>query len=140
MQLKVPKNSDKYFWTAHAVFKMRQYGLSEQKIRHVIKSPFRKEEGIVKNTVAVMQPVSVKNILGKPVWKQEIWTMYQIKVKSLKSHAYRQAGKVESEISYEPKTKNQKPVKIISAWRYPGVSPKKNPIPEDILTEIGSLI
>ena len=27
-------------------------------------------------------------------------------------------------------------IKIISAWRYPGVSPKNNPIPDDILREI----
>jgi hypothetical protein len=31
-------------------------------------------------------------------------------------------------------------IKIISAWRYPGKSPKNNPIPEEILNEIKSLI
>lgn len=44
---KIPKNSDKYFWTTHSIYKMRQYGLSEQKIRSVIRNPQRKEEGIV---------------------------------------------------------------------------------------------
>jgi len=33
-----------------------------------------------------------------------------------------------------------KKLKIISAWRYPGKSPKNNPIPEEILKEIRSLI
>jgi len=63
---------------------MRQYGLSEQKIRNVIKSPLRKEEGIVKNTIAVMQPVNPKIINNKKVWKQEVWVMYQIKSRKYK--------------------------------------------------------
>lgn len=35
-----------------------------------------------------------------------------------------------------------KKIKIISAWRYPGISPvnKPIPIPEDILEELGKLI
>lgn len=107
---------------------MRQYGLSEQKVRSVLRKPFRVEEGIVKNTIAVMIPASAKASAGKPAfsqfstgdpseqldkpnWKGEIWVMYQLR-----------------------KIKKQK--KIISAWRYPGVSPKNNPIPEDILREV----
>ena len=31
---------------------------------------------------------------------------------------------------------NQSELKIISAWRYPGVSPERDPIPADILREI----
>ncbi len=109
---------DKYFWTEHAKFKLKQYGLSEQRIRRVIRSPYRKEEGIVKNTVAVMQPQSSKKVDGKEFWKQEIWAMYQKERKTKKLSLI--PGKF----------------KIISAWRYPGVSPKNNPIPEDILQEI----
>jgi hypothetical protein len=30
--------------------------------------------------------------------------------------------------------------KIISAWRYPGVSPKRNAIPEEIMDEVKDLI
>lgn len=33
-----------------------------------------------------------------------------------------------------------KSLKIISAWRYPGVSPQKNPIPGDILAEIEDML
>jgi len=121
---KIPKNSDKYQWTTHSVYKMQQYGLSEQKIRSVIRSPFRKEEGIVKNTVAVMQPVSPKLDGKKKIWKQEIWTMYQTK----------KQGKKEIKNIF-----NKSQIKIISAWRYPGVSPERNPIPEEILREIANL-
>jgi len=129
------KNTDKYFWTTHSIYKMRQYGLGEQKIRHVIKSPFRKEEGIVKNTVAVMQPVNPKTDGKKKVWKQEIWVMYQT----------RKAGNSKIQISNNKQIQNSKfkiqnfvnqQIRIISAWRYPGISPKRNPIPEEILREI----
>jgi hypothetical protein len=124
MQLKIPKNSDKYFWTLHVIEKMRFYGLSEQKILGVIRRPKRKEEGIVKNTVAVMQPVSPKiDKNGKTVWKTEIWAMYQIK-------------KNKKDLSELQNLLFKEQLKIISAWRYPGVSPEKNPIPEDILREI----
>jgi hypothetical protein len=68
-----------------------------------------------------MQPISPKIINNKIVWKQEVWAMYQ---KNLKSKI--------------PNLKTGQ-VKIISAWRYPGVSPKKNPIPENILEEIENL-
>jgi hypothetical protein len=111
-----------YIFTLHAQYKMKQYGLSEQRVRSVIRNPKRKEEGIVPRTVAVMQPVSPKKIdgkltrLGGEVWKQEIWVMYQNSVK-------------------------QK-IRIISAWRYPGMSPKRHPIPEEILRELeeGSIL
>ena len=33
-----------------------------------------------------------------------------------------------------------KQIKIISAWRYPGKSPERNPIPPDILREIKSIL
>lgn len=108
MQFRIPKNTKQFFWTKHVLEKMRYYGLSEQKVLGVINRPIRKEEGIVKNTIAVMQPISPKIKDGKKVWKQEVWAMYQEKAKARK---------------------------IISAWRYPGVSPKKNPIPEEILRE-----
>jgi len=49
-----PKNSEKYYWTEHAKYKMKYYGLSAQKILGVIRSSKRKEDGIVKNTIAVM--------------------------------------------------------------------------------------
>jgi hypothetical protein len=134
MQLKPPKNTEKYFWTQHAIYKLRQYGLSAQRVIRVINNPQRKEEGIVPKTVAVMQPASVRNKNGKKFWSQEIWAMYQVsasgrKVKSEKLKAQGEFGNLIS----------TKQLKIISAWRYPGVSPKKDPIPEEILREISEL-
>ncbi|MEI7621348.1 MAG: hypothetical protein WCJ51_02320 [Candidatus Moraniibacteriota bacterium] len=142
MQWKTPKNTDKYYWTAHVAEKMHYYGLSEQKVLGVIRKPKRTETGIAKDTVAVMLPVgAIKKGKAKPKWgrpsfgdfqseqesteeekeswNQEIWVMYQ--------------AKPESEI----KNLKLKKLTIISAWRYPGMSPKNNPIPEEIWRELG---
>lgn len=126
MQFKKSKKTDKYFWTQHALFKMGYYNLSQQRVARVIKSPQRIEEGIVENTVAVMQPTSLNSKNGKKTWSSEIWAMYQIKSSKLKAE-----GKIDL-------LNNQKQFKIISAWRYPGVSPKRDPIPSEILEEIAS--
>jgi hypothetical protein len=126
MQFKFPKNNDRYQWTLHSIEKMKFYGLSEQKVLGIIKRPKRKEDGIVKNTVAVMQPVSPKlDKEGKMTWKTEIWSMYQVK-----------KNKNRKNLSELQKLLFREQMKIISAWRYPGVSPQNNPIPEEILREI----
>ena len=78
MQFKTPKNTEKYEWTQHAALKMKQYGLTAQRILRVVKNPQRVEEGIVKNTIAVMQPASLSTKDGKRVWTREIWAMYQL--------------------------------------------------------------
>jgi len=163
MQFKPPGNTDKYFWTQHAIYKLRQYGLSAQRVIRVINNPQRKEEGIVPKTVAVMQPASTrvdrsstrggpsstKNKNGKKVWSQEIWAMYKLRGSEAISNFQiptlptgRQVSKQNQNSkfkNYEPKTINQKQIKIISAWRYPGISPKRDPIPEEILREISEL-
>ena len=144
-----------FAFTRHAEYKMRQYGLSMQKIKSVIRSPKRREEGIVPRTVAVMQPVSVKKVeTGKPArpgdpgrsggetWKQEIWVMYQLR--KSETISIRQLAdqipiskKIRNPKSEIHNSSNQR-IRIISAWRYPGISPKRNPIPEDILRELES--
>src|SRR5690349_12995503 len=91
-----------YQFTRHAEYKMKQYGLSAQKVKGVIRRPARTEEGIVPKTVAVMQPISPKKVGEKEVWKQEIWVMYR------KKNASEEVIPSSS-------------VKIISAWRYPGM-------------------
>lgn len=125
MQFKIPKNTDKYQWTEHSIYKMKQYGLTAQRVLRVVNAPQRREVGIVKNTVAVMQPTSLNTKNGKKVWSSEVWAMYQIK------------RKVHSAKAGDIFKKNQ--LKIISAWRYPGVSPQRDPIPEEILREIADL-
>jgi len=161
MQWKQPKNSDKYFWTAHVTEKMHFYGLSEQKVLGVIRKPQRIETSVVENVVAVMIPVGnaakgdAKPKWGRPVfenknsqentdrkkkqesWNQEIWVMYQTKSQEEKFKEKSLNEKKDEKVAKLQKLINSsKQITIISAWRYPGVSPKKNPIPEDILREI----
>lgn len=135
MQLKIPKNTEKYYWTKHSIGKMKQYGLSAQRVLRVIRSPQRIEKGIVKNTIAVMQPASTRIKDGQRIWSREIWAMYQA----------RRAGNPKSKIPNSKQIQNSKfkilnsanqQIRIISAWIYPGMSPKNNPIPEDILREL----
>ena len=114
---KPSKKTDKYQWTKHSLMKMQYYGLSQQRITRVIKSPQRIEEGIVEKTIAVMQPASTRGVNDKKTWTSEIWAMYQLKGKGSLPNS-------------------QKQFKIISVWRYPGVSPKRDPIPQEILDEI----
>lgn len=108
-------------FTSHARYKMTQYGLSEQKVKGIIRNPKRTEKGIAPKTAAMMQPVSSKMIDGKETWKQEIWVMF------VKKKAKIGLGSIGGER-----------IRIISAWRYPGVSPKRSPIPEEIWQELES--
>jgi hypothetical protein len=91
-------------------------------------------------------------------WNQEIWVMYQLRqdvgeisksqfpclpdrqaiskykeetIKNIKSLGKEKAKKLMKLIP--------KKLVIISAWRYPGVSPKNNPIPEEIFRELENL-
>ncbi|MCK9378528.1 MAG: hypothetical protein M0P97_00070 [Candidatus Moranbacteria bacterium] len=155
MQFNIPKDNDKYQWTAHSVMKMRQYGLSAQRVLRVVRAPHRKEEGIVKKTVAVMQPVSFKTDKeGKRTWGSEIWVMYQLRrsvgtmtndqfpISNFKNSKQLKNSKIDKLIQNSKlnifNSASQK-IRIISAWKYPGVSPKNNPVPEDILRELEEL-
>ncbi len=114
----------RYYFTLHSEYKMREYYLSRQRVIRIIRSPRRTEVGIVENTIAVMQPASTKTVGGKETWTQELWVMYRV-------HSPTKLSKSKLE-----QLLNQAELKIISAWRYPGVSPKRDPIPSDILREI----
>lgn len=117
MLIKFPKDDRQFTWTRHIKNKMIFYGLSEQRIRGVLNSPKRKEEGIAPNTVAAMK----RN--DKTKRKEEIWVMYQ---KLTDNKSYKSGAKL----------------RMISAWRYPGVSKPgaQIPIPEDILNELENLV
>ena len=101
MRLKKMISNKPLYFTEHARFKMRQYGLSEARVKRVLHAPVRVEAGIVPKTVAVMQRAGAKR-------PQELWVMYE---------------------------DTKKARKIIAAWRYPGVSPVREPppFPADIL-------
>ena len=94
------------------------YRISEQKIKSILRSPDRKEEGIAPDTLAVMK----RN--DKPNKKEELWVMYAQKSKV-------ESGKFEA-----------RKIRIISAWRYPGITKrgKEIPIPHDILEELMGII
>lgn len=119
MQFKIPKNTNTTHWTLHSITKMQQYGLSEQRVRRVLKTPKRTEEGVAPNTIAVMQPTSytAKN-------QTEIWVMYQNMVGD--------SGAINQDDNL--KIPSGKRVRIISAWRYPGISPTGQvpEIPEEV--------
>lgn len=59
------------YWTKHSRDKMRFYGLPEARLRRVIHSPQRIEEGIAPDTVAMMQSA------GSAKHPYEIWLMIQ---------------------------------------------------------------
>jgi hypothetical protein len=120
--------NDKYVWTAHSRIKMRQYGLSESRVKRVIRFPTRYEEGIVPNTVAVMQPAGTQRY-------SEIWVMYKLVGGGQPVISKRQKIKPTGNKHTTPKK-----IRIITAWRYPGLSPKRDPIPQEILDEIASLL
>jgi len=118
-------------FTRHAREKMRQYNLSESRLNRVLRKPDRKELGIAPRTIAIMQ------ITGTKKHPTEIWVMYQITKSKIKN----QKSKTElpKEAKVKMRTKFSSPItKIISAWRYPGMSPRGEPppIPEDVLWEI----
>ena len=113
--------NDKYVWTSHSRVKMRQYGLSESRVKRIIRFPERYEEGIVPKCIAVMQPAGTQKY-------SEIWAMYKLVDGGQRANS-------------KSKTLNPKQrLKIITAWRYPGVSPKRDPIPSEVLQEIKELI
>ncbi len=119
MLFRFPKDDKNFSWTGHVKNKMIQYRLSEQKIKTILRNPARKEKGIAPDTDAVM----MRN--DTPKRKEELWVMYV------------QAAKGKPSLLGNPRK-----MRIISAWRYPGVSPKGKdiPVPEDILSELENIL
>jgi hypothetical protein len=113
MRVKFPKDTERMVWTKHSRGKMQQYQLSERRLKRVLRNPSRVEKGIAPHTLAVMQTAGTKK------HPTEIWLMYQTLEK-----------------------RKKKKLRIISAWRYPGVSPKGElpPIPKDTLAELEKII
>ena len=132
MRFKEPKNTERVKWTQHVKEKMMFYGLSETKIRYVLRRPDRIEEGIALRTTAVMQKTGSKK---NP---SEIWVMYQRKAKSEKRKVKSKEARFKAQII---KLEREEKIIVISAWRYPGISPQgPPPIPEDIIQEISQLL
>lgn len=117
--MRLPRNDTRYAWTHHAVAKMLQYGIGEGRVKRIIRVPKRTEEGIAENTVAVMSPYG-RSPGGRQPYRGEVWVMYRLT---------------------KPEKKGAKPqFLIITAWRYPGVSPARNPVPKEIMDEVRALL
>jgi len=100
--------SRKLHFTYHSRDKMRFYGLSEARVRRVLHAPRRVEEGIAPKTIAMMQPTALKSSGRTAKWSQEVWVMVQDL----------------------PATR-----KIISAWRYPGVTKPRSEFTREFLAK-----
>jgi len=117
MLFKLPKETKEIHWTKHIKEKMREYQLSERRLLRILRNPEKKEEGIAPDTVAVMQAAGRKR-------PYEIWVMYQIKKSKVKNQ----------------KSKREKII-MISAWKYPGKSPiREPPIPENVLENLKEIL
>lgn len=107
---------------------MQYYGLSEGRIKRIIRFPKRVEEGIAPDTVAVMQPAGTKRY-------QEIWVMYRMDKPETGN------GKPKTEgTPFKKWEMSNARLKIITAWRYPGESPARDPVPAEIIREIQRLL
>ena len=82
-----------------------------------MRKPARREEGIAPETVAAMQPAGTKK---NP---KEIWMMYQTVISKIGNRKF-------------------KKIKIISTWRYPGITPigERPLIPEDVMDDLKEAI
>lgn len=121
--MKEPQDNDRYSWTSHAWEKMQYYGIPESRVKRIIRFPTRTEEGIAEETVAVMQPAGTKRY-------SEIWVMYALA-----------KGKKKTLKGLENFTLDTgKKIRVITAWRYPGKSPERDPIPDEIISEVRALL
>ncbi len=129
--MKQPKNDSKYEWTGHAWEKMQYYGISEGRIKRIIRFPARTEEGIAEETVAVMQPAGTSKY-------QEIWVMYALTNNKRPTTKNKKEKSLDNARQFLGST--WKRIRVITAWRYPGKSPERDPIPEDVIMEIKNLL
>lgn len=93
-------------WTAHSLGKLRQYGLSQSRVRRILHTPHRIEEGIAEATTAAMQQSTGKH-------PYELWVMFR-------------------------DTPSER--LIISAWRYPGVTEPRGPLPAHVRASLEELV
>lgn len=123
-------------WTFHVQDKMRFYKLSKARVRRVIKSPLRIEEGIAPDTVGVMQPSSYKGVGKERTWNQEIWVMYSLHSrKSETQNTKHEVTQKKKSIVHNPLS-NANSITVISAWRYPGKTSPRDELPQEIMQEI----
>lgn len=137
MQFKEPKNTDRHYWTKHIQMKMRQYGISEGRVKRILRAPMRTETGVADETVAVMQPLSTRwdPMSKERTWKQELWLMYQMRAPQSMDKNESVMNDTMREVVAAGKNA-QKQCRLISVWRYPGVTKPGDGIPEEILADL----
>lgn len=171
--MKQPKNDSKYIWTTHAWEKMQQYGISEQRVKRIVRFPRRTEEGVLDGAIAVMSPCGRSAVGRQLSHTSEMWVMYVLFDGNQKEISNdeprlpagrflisneRDAGEISNDKIRNPKQEKEKKIerpldnmsqflmntgkkfKIITVWRYPGVSPVRDAIPDDVLSEIRTLL
>jgi len=147
---------------------MQFYRLTESRIKRVIRHPTRVEAGILEDAIACMQPahgsrrgsVGTAGRLAGGARYSEIWTMYVMLADAVSSPCpspLTQEGDPTTPLLKEfssplsSRTKGGarphlnsrrygKKIKIITAWRYPGRAPVRNPVPQNIFKEIKNLL
>jgi hypothetical protein len=125
----------KIYWTEHSKIKMRQYSLSKIKILNLLHKPERVEQGIVPGTIALMRTNPAKFANAHRGASQNInnlklpirasfgkWQKITPKIKKAPGEVW---------IMYKDVKDSRK---IISVWRYPGVTKpgEQIPVPQDI--------
>jgi hypothetical protein len=112
-------------WTNHVQRKMQFYGLTPSRVLRIVRAPQRMETGVAEGTLAGMQTAGTK---AKP-W--ELWAMWRDDTPSKQKTIRNKSGIGMSGLPFTRKV-------IITAWRYPGVSPVRGavPIPADVLAEL----
>ena len=159
----MPIKDEKYLWTNHSRMKMRYYRLTESRIKRIIRHPRRIEEGVLENAIGVMQPAEGKRYSG--IWAMYVLTREGGSLGNMVSRHARSAPAAELANSRakfpgspgpsklrSPLSRNHiastaprlaggiKRIKIITAWRYPGKSPERDPVPEEVLREVKKLL
>jgi len=123
------KKEDNFFsWTKHSQYKLKEYNLSGKRIKRIIRHPDRIEEGIAPGTIAAMQKS------GSKKHPYEIWTMYVLEKSKIQNQ--RLSQKLARELKLQPK------IRVISAWKYPGITKPGDPlpIPPEVFEEIMKLL
>jgi hypothetical protein len=126
-----PKDNERFRWTAHVVRKMTHYRLTPARVMRIVRAPERTETGVAPGTFAGMQRTGTKE---KPT---ELWAMWRTERKKGNARVP-ESDSVDSRFALSASLLSRERLVIITAWRYPGVSPIRDeiPIPSDVMAEL----
>ena len=116
----------KTVWTQHSEIKLKQYGLSKSKISSIIRKPERIEDGIVPGTIVMMR---TNKVFNNTTFRKSLRLDLKVRTKFTPFKQKNAPGEIW--VMYKDARGSRK---IISCWRYPGVTKpgEQIPIPEDI--------